>query len=110
MFSAALVTTWTHLLVGVGQNDEKVFIKDVDEKWIKTIWFSSYYSRTAQSDKCDHVLPFLDAGLIPRDRRDNVLVFERESLYLRNIAWKEANETLKFRPEMFHGQAAVKDT
>lgn len=76
---------------------------------MKTLRFLSYYQGTVRLDKVDHITPFLDIALIPRDLPSHVLISKKNVLHLCNMIRKTASVTQMFQPGTFHREDAAKE-
>lgn len=79
------------MLANVGQNVKNVWIRPVDEKWIKVTSALYYYPKAIHLEKYDYDITFLDAALNPFDPCASVFPAQTEVLYIRPMVWNAAS-------------------
>lgn len=92
------------VLAEIGQNSVEIVILLVDKDCTKMFPISPYYPETAHLDKYDHVTPFFNIALIPRNSRGHVFVSKKKAHYIRNMFGKAASMKQMFQSRMFDGQ------
>lgn len=73
---------------GFLQNAEEVWIRPVDEQWIKTLCFLPCYPKRGDLDMYEHMTPFSNSVLIARGYRAHVLVSKEELPHFHNMMQK----------------------
>lgn len=67
----------------------EVSILPVDKEWIETLRSPSCYLKTVHSD--EHVIPFINAVLTPRNHSALVFASKKEGLHPSGMMWKAAS-------------------
>lgn len=70
---------------GVDQNTEKAWISCLVQEWKRTLRSPSYLPKTLALDHYSYVIRYQLTGGFPRVHRENVLIYKKEVLYIRNM-------------------------
>lgn len=81
----------------------------MNEEWIKTLRFPSYYLKAVHSEKYNRVTPFLYAALIPLNYHAHIFVCKKQVLYLRNMVGNASSVKQLLQSALFNGEDTVNE-
>lgn len=96
------------MLSWVWQTAEEIWIRLVDEKWIKKFRFPPYHPKMVHLERYDLLTSYSDAVLNPHYQRVHLFVSKEKVIHPHNMGWKTASAKQIFYLAMFDGSVAVK--